>query len=120
MYANEACAMLFKRNRIHVKDNSLHLLLDDGISHVYQWLASFFEVVPRGRFDVKPWLRHIVLRVDMEQSPENLVEQAKLLVECFSLRKVEVILSGGVKVLKSKLSPSRMGSGRCKQSSAIV
>ncbi len=100
-YANEAGAMLFKRNIICVKDKQLQMMLgEDGINYVYHGFANYVWALSKGRFDVKPWLRIIRIELSMEDEMGELAGGIGLLLKCSALRKVTVVLHGGRSLLK--------------------
>ena len=80
------------------------LLGKDGIGYVCNFMGSkdFVKVfvIPKGSFEAKPWLRHIIISIGMKNKVDELAGRVGLLLECPALRRVEVVLHGGRSVLK--------------------
>ncbi len=105
-YASEACAMLFQRNRFRIRAEDLKVLLGEGgISCVFdRFYCNDVHLVPKGCFDVKPWLRDIVIDITMGDETDKLAASMGLLLECPALRSVEVVLYGGQFTLKCTIT----------------
>ncbi len=107
-YANEACAILFQRNSFGIWVEDLKLLLgEDGISCVFDIVTLNYKnvhVLPKGCFDVKPWLRDIVIDITMEDETDKLAASMGLLLECPALRSVKLVLYGGHSTLKRTIT----------------
>ena len=100
-YANEACAMFFKRNKFRVDVGDLQVMLgQDGNHHVCKSLGNRMVLIPKGSFEIKPWLRDIVIIITMEKEMDELAGRVGLLLECPALGRVGVVLHGGRSVLK--------------------
>ena len=103
-YANEACAMLFQRNSFRVNVRDLQVMLGkEGINYVSKFPGNYMMVIPKGSFEVQPWLRHIIIDITMKNKMNELIERVGLLVECPALRRVEVVLYGGHSMLKRSI-----------------
>ena len=77
-YANEARAMCFEKNVFYVGIEKLQVFLgEDGVKY---------------GFDVKPFLRDIVLKIFMDDRMDELAERISLLSKCPTLRSVAAIL----------------------------
>lgn len=97
--------MLFTRKRFQVKNKDLPMLLgEDGISEVIIIRSEFVRVIPKGRFDVKPWLRFIELDIMMGDKMEELSGRVDLLLGCPAVQNVEVVLHGGRTLLKRAIA----------------
>ena len=93
--------MLFQRNSFHIWVENLKLLLgEDGISCLFHALNKYVNLVPKGCFDVKSWLRDIVIDISMKNDMDELAASIGLLLECPALRSVKMVLHGVYSTLK--------------------
>ena len=76
------------------------MLGKDGINYVSKFLGNYMMVIPKGSFEVQPWLRRISIDITMKNKMDELAAGVGLLLECPALRRVEVVLHGGHSMLK--------------------
>ncbi|CAF9936239.1 hypothetical protein IMSHALPRED_010516 [Imshaugia aleurites] len=65
--------------------------------------CDFIYVVSESHFDVKPWLRDILLDLPTDESMDELAGRISLLLECSALRRVAVNLWGYRSMLKREI-----------------
>ena len=103
-FANEAWEMLLKNNRLHIDDCNLPVVLgEDGIHFIHHLILNRIHVGPKGPFHLKPWLRDMVIHVNVEGELDELAGRIGLLFECPALRQVKVILIGYRTSIKRKI-----------------
>ena len=88
--------MFFSKNSIIICIEDLQAALS-GKGYIYatpDFYSRYLRCSPTIRINVKPWLHHIVLTINMMDEFGNLAEQTGLLLECPALQTVKVDLGG--------------------------